>query len=639
MKKLLSVLLSLTLALSLASCGGTDSASSAAPSESAPGMNQEAEGDPSGAAAADLPGSAVPAASSFDGGSGTKSDPYQIATAEQLALLAEKVNGGDKEAASACYVLTADITVNGGSFFEEWGEEPPQYRWTAIADGRDGAAQFSGVFDGAGHSIIGLYLYGENTVDTQKTGNYYLGLFGALESATIKDVTVTESYLGSTGRVPSCGGIAAQAWNSSVSGCTADILLVCEEAAQGTGGVLGSAHDTTVADCTNKGAIRHGGTLGTETVGGVVGLAVDVSLTGCVNEGDVSGCGLIGGIVGSLGDLDLACELTNCSNGGAVTATDGMVGGIAGSIHSGKSPITVTGCSNQGTVSGDEEVGGLFGRAAATLSSVSNPDSFPGSLTLTDCENAGRVKLSANKPAGSAGGLSGSFRTSDGAVTKIAGCENTGSVSAEAHEAGGLAGTLLLTGWGTAEISDCRNMGAVETVDACCGGIFASVTGTADTEPQDQRVIRVSGCRNMGDLTASGWNTGGILGMVTLLSADGDIFEVTGCENSGGITGRTSGAMIELGGVVGGTITTGGSVSVADCVNRGSITLQVSGASDDDAVPCPVGGIVGSHGEDVSVTGCTNSGTLSVEGGSEDWIEKGDVSGDVKPAQTAESAE
>lgn len=126
MKKLLSVLLSLTLALSLASCGGTDSASSAAPSASAPSASQEAQGEPSGAAAADLPGSA-------------------------------------------------------------------------------------------------------------------------------------------------------------------DILLVCEEAAQGAGGVLGSAHDTTVADCTNKGAIRHGGTLGTETVGGIVGLAVDVNLTGCVNEGDVSG--------------------------------------------------------------------------------------------------------------------------------------------------------------------------------------------------------------------------------------------------------------------------------------------------------------------------------------------------------------
>ena len=34
------------------------------------------------------------AASDFDGGSGTKDDPYQIATAEQLAKLAKEVNSG-----------------------------------------------------------------------------------------------------------------------------------------------------------------------------------------------------------------------------------------------------------------------------------------------------------------------------------------------------------------------------------------------------------------------------------------------------------------------------------------------------------------------------------------------------------------
>lgn len=33
-------------------------------------------------------------ATAFAGGSGTKTDPYQIATAEQLALLADDVNSG-----------------------------------------------------------------------------------------------------------------------------------------------------------------------------------------------------------------------------------------------------------------------------------------------------------------------------------------------------------------------------------------------------------------------------------------------------------------------------------------------------------------------------------------------------------------
>ena len=55
------------------------------------------------------------AADSFDGGSGTKEDPYQIATAEQLALLAKDVNSGvaDKTHGGEYFILTADIDLSG----------------------------------------------------------------------------------------------------------------------------------------------------------------------------------------------------------------------------------------------------------------------------------------------------------------------------------------------------------------------------------------------------------------------------------------------------------------------------------------------------------------------------------------------
>ena len=49
-------------------------------------------------------------AESYDGGDGTSANPYQIATAEQLALLAQQTNegiGGD-----AYYIMTSDICLN-----------------------------------------------------------------------------------------------------------------------------------------------------------------------------------------------------------------------------------------------------------------------------------------------------------------------------------------------------------------------------------------------------------------------------------------------------------------------------------------------------------------------------------------------
>ena len=51
-------------------------------------------------------------ADAYDGGDGTPENPYQIATAEQLALLAFETNEGDGGNPN-CYVLTEDINLNG----------------------------------------------------------------------------------------------------------------------------------------------------------------------------------------------------------------------------------------------------------------------------------------------------------------------------------------------------------------------------------------------------------------------------------------------------------------------------------------------------------------------------------------------
>ena len=64
--------------------------------------------------------SPVPAAEAFDGGSGTEEDPYQIATAEQLALLAKYVNEGNEDYSKACYIQTADIVMNDTFDLENW---------------------------------------------------------------------------------------------------------------------------------------------------------------------------------------------------------------------------------------------------------------------------------------------------------------------------------------------------------------------------------------------------------------------------------------------------------------------------------------------------------------------------------------
>ena len=92
------------------------------------------------------------AADSFAGGSGTKEDPYQIATAAQLALLAKDVKGGnpDTNHSKEYFILTANIDLSGRV-------------WTPIgyetyASGGGSAQSFSGYFDGNNKKITGLYV-------------------------------------------------------------------------------------------------------------------------------------------------------------------------------------------------------------------------------------------------------------------------------------------------------------------------------------------------------------------------------------------------------------------------------------------------------------------------------------------------
>lgn len=92
-------------------------------------------------------------------GSGTKTDPYRIGTAEGLKLFHDIVNNenGQTQNTAACATLTADIVLNDGTFDEDGNYTPgpssaaTPTEWTFI--GRDYDEAYSGTFDGAGHTI------------------------------------------------------------------------------------------------------------------------------------------------------------------------------------------------------------------------------------------------------------------------------------------------------------------------------------------------------------------------------------------------------------------------------------------------------------------------------------------------------
>lgn len=98
---------------------------------------------------------------------GTVSNPYQIATAEQLQYMALEMNASRLATAGVFFVVTADLDLNGCNF----------------TPGGSAIIAFSGNFDGGNHTISDFVI----------TGQSGLGLFVKSEGALFKDILISEA--------------------------------------------------------------------------------------------------------------------------------------------------------------------------------------------------------------------------------------------------------------------------------------------------------------------------------------------------------------------------------------------------------------------------------------------------------------
>lgn len=240
-------------------------------------------------------------------------DVYQIASAENLAWFANAVNSGTT-AINA--VLTADIQLN------ESGSK--QNEWTPIGTREN---PFEGVFDGAGHTISGLYINSEDN---------YIGLFGVInDTDDSKTVSVTPEFIEQSKIIrvknlrvteadirgyQNVGGIVGYSIGGGIKDCyfsgsvTGDFNSV--------GGIVGwGSSSTVISQCQTTGTVT-----GKQRTGGVVGYCSSNTVVAkCYSDMKVNGTQNVGGIVGTLA----GSNLVGCFFLGEVTAND-AVGGIVG---------------------------------------------------------------------------------------------------------------------------------------------------------------------------------------------------------------------------------------------------------------------------------------------------------------------
>lgn len=285
-------------------------------------------------------------ADAYDRGDGTVENPYQIATAEQLAFLAQQTNNGT--GSNAYYLLTNDIILNDGD----------SLLWTPI--GNIGA--FSGVFDGNNHIISGLY----------ENGNKISGLFASTENATIKNTVLEKATVLEYEQVlvyTAIGGIlVGKAKNTNILDCSVDGIIEIFSA-KPSGGLVGQCevfiNDTVfIKNCVNYAVVSEN-----ECTGGITGKTIvnngNLVIDNCVNHGSINGWTFAGGMVGMVGDG--AFIIKNCDNFGEIVS-EGTAGGMAGQ---GGLNCSITNCFNHesGTVTGGMNTGGIIGTAITTVMS------------------------------------------------------------------------------------------------------------------------------------------------------------------------------------------------------------------------------------------------------------------------------
>lgn len=194
-------------------------------------------------------------------------DAIVISTPDELIDFATKINDTTYPANENA-ILTADIDMSGKE-------------WTPIGDIFN---RYAGTFDGKGHTIQNLSL-NDSSVS-------YIGVFGYIEGATIRDLGVTGAFSGNE----DVGGIVGKLKGSS-----------------------------TIENCWNGAEINGEG----GNIGGIAGwLEAPGSIVNCYNYGTVTGLYDTGGIAGTIYGSNATVE--NCFNYGKIKkkTDDSTVHGI-----------------------------------------------------------------------------------------------------------------------------------------------------------------------------------------------------------------------------------------------------------------------------------------------------------------------
>ena len=321
-------------------------------------------------------------AESFASGTGTKEDPYQIATPEQFAKLAVDVNSGvpndNKYHCGEYFELKNDIDLSGKT-------------WTPIGYGDQAAKPFQGYFDGKGHTVTGLYV-------DERGNNCFAGLFGVAVAST--NETVLKNIIIKDAEV-----YAGNETNESEAHYGAGVLIGSISINGGS-----NANYLVIANCQCYGKVDS-----KMYAGGLIGRSDYGKITNCVADVDVTGSSCSGGFAGYI----WGSTISNNQAAGSVMCEGYCGGGFVG-------------YSNSSTFTNNKA-------AASVVDTGWSSGGFTGAdknSTFNKCIASGNVEAGDWNVGGFGGYSEGTWITGCVALGDV-----TGKLTTEKAKAGGFVGT------------------------------------------------------------------------------------------------------------------------------------------------------------------------------------------------------
>lgn len=230
----------------------------------------------------------------YSGGEGTAANPFIIKTANDL----KELSATPMDWASDVYIkLGADIDAQ-----------------TLTASIGSKSQAFKGSFDGAGHTISNIRLTNANVGEA-------IGLFGAIDGATIKDLGVANATISGT---TYAGILVGYATNGKIERCFTSGSVsgssIC------VGGLVGENAGGNITDCYSGAKVANDDDYAT---GGLAGKNTG-TIANTYAAGHVSGKDYVGGVVGA----NYGTVKSSVALNGKITSSNDFVARFGGNNNS-----------------------------------------------------------------------------------------------------------------------------------------------------------------------------------------------------------------------------------------------------------------------------------------------------------------